>query len=52
MIKKITIKNFKSIETLELVCNENFNVIIGENNIGKTTILKRFIYGRFAMILI
>lgn len=40
MIKKITIKNFKSIETLELVCNENFNVIIGENNIGKTTIFE------------
>lgn len=40
MIKKITIKNFKSIETLESVCNENFNVIIGENNIGKTTIFE------------
>lgn len=40
MIKKITIKNFKSIENLEVVCNENFNVIIGENNIGKTTIFE------------
>ena len=40
MIKKITIKNFKSIESLEVVCNENFNVIIGENNIGKTTIFE------------
>lgn len=40
MIKKITIKNFKSIENLEIVCNENFNVIIGENNIGKTTIFE------------
>lgn len=35
MIKKITIKNFKSIETLDVFCNETFNVIIGENNIGK-----------------
>lgn len=40
MIKKITIKNFKSIETLDVFCNETFNVIIGENNIGKTTIFE------------
>lgn len=40
MIKKIRIENFKSIETLEVICNENFNVIIGENNIGKTTIFE------------
>lgn len=38
MIKKINISNFKSIKELEIFCNNNFNVIIGENNIGKTTI--------------
>lgn len=40
MIKKMRIRNFKSIEMLELICNDNFNVIIGENNIGKTTIFE------------
>lgn len=40
MIKKIIIKRFKSIENLEVVCNDTFNVIIGENNIGKTTIFE------------
>lgn len=40
MIKKIVIKNFKSIEEIEVACNDKFNVIIGENNIGKTTIFE------------
>lgn len=40
MIEKITIHNFKSIKDLEIQCNLGFNVIIGENNIGKTTIFE------------
>lgn len=40
MIKSITIKNFKSVTELKVNCNERFNVIIGENNIGKTTIFE------------
>lgn len=40
MIEKINIHNFKSIKTLEIQCNQGFNVIIGENNIGKTTIFE------------
>lgn len=40
MIKSINIRNFKSISSLEIKCNKNFNVIIGENNIGKTTIFE------------
>lgn len=39
-INKIRIKNFKSIEELNIKFNDKFNVIIGENNIGKTTILE------------
>lgn len=40
MISKITIKNFKSIQFVEVTFNQSFNVIIGENNIGKTTIFE------------
>ena len=38
MIKKIEIKNFKSIQHLEINCNNQLNVLIGANNIGKTSI--------------
>ena len=40
MIERMNIHNFKSIKTLEIQCNKGFNVIIGENNIGKTTIFE------------
>ncbi len=40
MIKKIIIDKFKSIDHLEILPSGNFNVIIGENNIGKTTIFE------------
>lgn len=40
MIKKVRIKNFKSIDDLTIEFNRQFNVIIGENNIGKTTIFE------------
>ncbi len=40
MIEKIYIQNIKSIGKLEMRCNIDFNVIIGENNIGKTSIFK------------
>ena len=39
MIKKIVIDKFKSINHLEITPAGNFNVLIGENNIGKTTII-------------
>lgn len=39
-IEKIIIKNFKSIQALTVKCNNKFNIIIGENNIGKTTIFE------------
>lgn len=40
MIEKINIQNFKSIKNLEIQCNHGFNIIIGENNIGKTSIFE------------
>lgn len=51
MIKKIVIDKFKSINHLEITPAGNFNVLIGENNIGKTTILKQFICGKCVMII-
>lgn len=39
-ISKLQIKNFKSIETLDVEFNSVFNVIIGQNNSGKTTLIE------------
>lgn len=39
-ISKILIKNFKCIQELTIIPNKNFNIIIGENNQGKTTIFE------------
>ncbi|MDJ0901467.1 MAG: AAA family ATPase [Xenococcus sp. MO_188.B8] len=39
-IKKIKLKNLKNFELLEFEPNKNFNIIIGENNIGKSTIFE------------
>lgn len=39
-ISKIFVKNFKCIQELSIFPNEKFNVIIGENNQGKTTIFE------------
>lgn len=39
-IERITIKNCKSIEFLELNLNKNVNCFIGINNVGKSNIMK------------
>lgn len=39
-IEKIKLVNFKAFKRLELNCNSKFNVIVGENNIGKSTIFE------------
>ena len=39
-IKRIYLKNFKSFESLLFEPKNNFNIIIGENNIGKSTIFE------------
>lgn len=38
-IKKLTIQNFKGIKDIEINFEKNFNLIIGDNGIGKTSIL-------------
>ncbi|MGD6794704.1 ATP-dependent nuclease [Metabacillus indicus] len=40
MIEKIIIKNFKSIKNLRLTLNEDRNILIGNNEQGKSTILE------------
>lgn len=39
-IKTIKIQNFKGFESLEFDPNDTFNIIIGENNIGKSSVFE------------
>lgn len=39
-IKEIVIDNFKAYKTVSFDCNQEFNFIVGENNIGKSTLLE------------
>ncbi|RQW23327.1 hypothetical protein EH196_00485 [Bacillus sp. C1-1] len=39
-IESIKVKNYKSFSDFEMICNENFNIIIGENNIGKSSLFE------------
>ena len=53
MIKKLSIRNFKSVRNLEFAC-ERINIFIGEPNTGKSNILEAIgllsflFYGSFA----
>lgn len=40
MIEKVIIKNFKSIEFLSLKVNKEINILVGDNEQGKSTILE------------
>lgn len=40
LIKSMKLESFKSYRDVTIIFNENFNVIIGDNNIGKTTIFE------------
>ena len=44
-LKKISIENFKSIENLEINLESGFNLIIGNNGVGKTSILEAISVG-------
>lgn len=39
-VTKVRLENFKSYSDVVFECNESFNIIVGENNIGKTTIFE------------
>jgi AAA15 family ATPase/GTPase len=39
-IKSVSIDNFKAYPKVKINCNENFNFIVGENNVGKSTLLE------------
>ncbi|WP_129139582.1 ATP-dependent nuclease [Modicisalibacter coralii] len=47
-ISKIELDNFKSFKKIEVNCSENFNVIVGENNIGKSTIFEALNLWKYA----
>lgn len=40
MITKVTIKNFKSIDSLGLDIDKDFQLLVGQNNSGKTTVMQ------------
>lgn len=40
MIKKLLIKNFKSVKELTIELNPKINIFVGENDSGKSTILE------------
>ena len=39
MISRIILQNFKRYKRVDFICNPNINIFVGENGIGKTTIL-------------
>ncbi|HFQ4956262.1 TPA: ATP-dependent endonuclease, partial [Vibrio vulnificus] len=47
-ISKIKVENFKAYSSFEINCNESFNVIVGENNIGKSTIFEAISVWKYA----
>lgn len=49
-IEKIIIENIKGISKLEINPNQNFNIIVGENNIGKTTIFDALLLWQMAYL--
>lgn len=40
ILKKLKLKNFRGYSEIEVPFNRNFNVIIGKNDVGKSTILE------------
>lgn len=38
-LSKINIRNFRNLESLEVNLSPGLNVIVGENNVGKTNLL-------------
>ena len=56
MLEKIYIENYKALEKLELKFNKDLNIIVGDNETGKSTLLEAIsmaltgqLYGRYVM---
>lgn len=49
-VDSIHIENYKSYEKIKYNCNHNFNLIIGENNIGKTSIFDAILLWKMAYL--
>jgi putative ATP-dependent endonuclease of OLD family len=54
MLEKIYVENFKTLDKLELAFNDDLNIIVGDNETGKSTILEAIrmaltgqLYGRY-----
>ena len=47
-IEKIELENFKAFKYIEFSCDKAFNVIVGENNIGKSTLFEALNLWKFA----
>lgn len=47
-ISKIKLKNFKSFSKITFECNELFNIVVGENNIGKSTLFEGLSLWKYA----
>lgn len=47
-VTSLVIDNFKGYKKLNYSCNNSFNIIIGENNIGKSTIFDAFLLWEIA----
>ena len=39
-ISELCLKNYKSFKNINIKFNEKFNIIVGENNIGKSSIFE------------
>ena len=48
ILKTITLKNFKAYEELKFSCNKSFNIMVGANNIGKSTIFDALVLWNLA----
>jgi len=49
MIKKIFIQNYKIFEQFDLELNSDLNIIVGDNEVGKSTILEELCQSNLEM---
>ena len=52
MLKNIQVKNFRSLDNFSMKFNDGLNVIIGENDAGKTTVSCKGCYQEISVVLL